>query len=144
MLDEKALRRADFIGGTPIELADGQEWVIPFVDTYFTIDDGEVGARQEWNMGPEYDALYESFESTRRALQDGEGDINDKLLRLMGREMALCRWLLLRNYQLTDAEVSTLIRFGLGDKEKSPYAALRDRMMECALGNIEAPKAVAV
>lgn len=39
MLNEKELRRAEFLGGRPVTLADGQEWTVPVASRVFILDE---------------------------------------------------------------------------------------------------------
>lgn len=105
MLDEKARRRADFVGGPGVEMADGQPWHLarPLAD--FVTDDDEVGIKQCWNLGDDFGALFESHLAAQAA-EDGVG--------MARAELRMAEFLLLRNYDLTKDEVRSLVRLGFG------------------------------
>ena len=91
MLDELCLRRPDFLGGTPIRLADGQTWMFP-VPVRPNADpvDSLAGAESAIALfGPDY--LH-----TLRAVTEAQ----DEAERMMA-ELALAIELLARNYRLS-------------------------------------------
>jgi hypothetical protein len=117
-LDEQALRRADFAGGTPILLCDQQEWTFPEPAVEFVYDP-EQGFVTEWSIGPEYGPALEA------AMAAAEGaDVIRTELRLA--------WLLLtRNYDLTVEQFRALVRFNVRDEARE---AMRRAITEVANG----------
>jgi hypothetical protein len=100
MLDECALRRQDFLPGSPIPLADGQQWMFPAPPTRLT----PAGtAREAAGLGPDYVA-------TVALVREAE----DEVERLQA-ELALAICLLQRNYVLTPATLFALLGYSPGD-----------------------------
>lgn len=110
MLDEKAKRKPDFNEdeSVPVEFGDGQEWFLPrpTVDVFALFAGGKATRSVQSSFGPEFDAKVAGIEKT-----DG-GDFFSAVAEL-GAD------LLLRNYDLTDADLSAIFRFRVGsDQEK--------------------------
>lgn len=130
MLDERALRRADFVEGFPVTLADGQEWTLPPVRLRCVPDDGPDGFRfVAVGLGSEYEA---AFLAATRA--DGAAEV-------IRTELALARRLLLRNYDLTIEQVAELIRFDYAAEPDPEADAIRQEVMRVAMGRAVLPKA---
>jgi hypothetical protein len=126
LLDEKGLRRDDFVDGTPVMLADGQSWVIPTVDFWWQMVGGQ--ACERCSLGEEYHALTNKF---------SDDNSNEMTLAERGaRELEIAAWLLRRNYRLEPNHFAELLRFSypVGDDDTRPYVLLRENMMRLAFG----------
>ena len=134
MLDEKALRRADFLDGTPVTMADGQEWTLPFVDMYYNMN-GD-GTHQVYNMGDEYQVLMDRYDAMK----------DFTMPELIYQEMKIAAWLLKRNYLLNDEDVPSLVKFTYSNHrdDTRPFVVLRRTVMDIALGTAPPPKPLAV
>lgn len=129
MLDEKALRRPDFIDGFPVTLADGQVWYLPPVRLRCVPDDGPDGFRLvPTGMGPEYVAL------VARAMEAKAG------ADIIRTELGLSRLLLLRNYALDGDQVAELIQFDYSADPDPIAEAIRAEVLKVALGRATLPK----
>lgn len=133
MLDEKALRRADFRGGVAVVLADGQAWTLPRPEYLWAFDDSEAGASLGFDLGPEYDALARAIESAATV-----GDVARSVLKAAA-------FLLRLNYDLDGPALATLLRAHFsepaeGAGEADPQRIGRE-LAEVATGNVPAPKA---
>jgi hypothetical protein len=89
MMDERALRGPNFVGGTRIRLADGQAWSLP-------------------------DHLSDREDDEHEGLLRAIGEAEDEPERLRG-ELALAILLLARNYRLTPADYAELLTYAPGD-----------------------------
>lgn len=88
MLDETRRRRADFLPGAAVRLADGQLWTLPAIPST---------AGRSLGIGPDYEALVDAL-----------GQAEDEFERARG-ELALVVFLLTRNYDLTPADCQSLL-----------------------------------
>lgn len=122
-LDEQALRRADFCGGIPIRLCDGQEWTFPepVMDLVY---DPVKGIDTEWSIGPGYGAIHDSLCDATTGVE------------VVRAELALAHALLTRNYDLTVEQFRTLVRFNLKDPAREE---MRSAIVEVASGNTPKP-----
>ena len=135
MLDEKALRRADFLDGTPVTMADGQEWTLPFVDVYFCRN-GDGTSKERFTLGDEYQALIDNFRRDEPMFT---------MATRFDREFEIAAWLLKRNYTLTDDDLPTLLKFTYArEGDPRPYAVLREDVFSAMMGYAPAPKHLAV
>ncbi len=103
MLDEKSLRRSTFDANNsaPIELADGQTWLLPkpWLEVRPTFRGGRaVDSVPTLTCGPEFDAL-------KDAVHEAEGD------GIIETAATLAAHMLLLNYDLADEQLATLLRF---------------------------------
>ena len=89
MRDEQAARRADFVEGASVRLADGQIWTLP--------------ERLAEAPDPDYDAILNAVFETENA--------TDRLR----AELALTIFLLGRNYHLTPDDFQAILGFGPDD-----------------------------
>jgi hypothetical protein len=99
MIDEKSLRRAEFLDGQPIRLADGTFWTLPMppaVDTPENIGEGPPVCDV---FGPRYSAILDAI---REAEDDAE---------VLRAELTLAIFLLRRNYDLDRIGLRSLLHF---------------------------------
>jgi hypothetical protein len=124
-LDEKALRKPGFVEGESVVLADGQAWHIPRPTVWFVPSDSGPGFEVRPDFGPEYQELIDDLISAPVGFA------------AISAELAIARFLLLRNYDLTLPQVQSLIRFRYapGQDEDEAKAAI----IAVAMGGI-APK----
>jgi hypothetical protein len=108
MRTEAELRRPDFTGGTPVRLADGNEWSIPrpVIRISPRLDDaGKVaGLSARTTFGAEFDDLIRSIQ------EPPEGANRVTLL------LTLAVDLLDKNYTLTPEEKAEVLTFDMGDE----------------------------
>src|SRR4051812_10069484 len=97
MHDEVALRRPDFLPGSPIALADGQRWTFPAPPP-----SPRRGATTTAGFGPDYAATVAAV-----------GEAEDQVERLQA-ELALAICLLERNYALTPTALFDLLGYPPG------------------------------
>lgn len=95
MLEERSLRRTNFLGGIPVTLADGQRWSLPMPPD----EPGEDSDLLLEMFGPDYEELMEAI---------AEADDETDLLRL---DLALSILLLARNYDLAPDALTRLLCF---------------------------------
>jgi hypothetical protein len=117
-LDEVALRRPDFQGGEPIEMADGQAWTIPkplleFVPKF--ADDGTITAGIATSLGPVFDRLMEDYDRACQAAQVEAGEVPDGP-RPLDLLMRLAAYMLRLNYNLEPASLGVLLRWRPDDE----------------------------
>jgi hypothetical protein len=116
MLDEKSLRRPDFLPGIPVLLADGQSWSLPPAPDRSDPGTAEGGPAAAAEGG----APVLDDEATLTAILDAE----DEAERLRA-ELALAIALLARNYHLTPADYQEI----LGGDSGSPVIATLQRTL---------------
>jgi hypothetical protein len=142
-MNEQEHRRPDFIGGEPIRMADGNEWILPRPLAWFVMDDDESGVNRQWNLGSEYGALLEAQQDAFNATRAGEDDPVERVgnfRKWVASEIRIARWLLLKNYNLTKEQVNSLVRFGYSVADDPEAVALREAVMDLAFGMTEPPK----
>jgi hypothetical protein len=88
MLDETRHRRADFLPGCTVCLADGQLWTLPTAPR-------TAGSSHE--LGPDYDALIDALDQAEDEAERARG------------ELVLVIFLLTRNYNLTPMDYQSLL-----------------------------------
>jgi hypothetical protein len=117
--NEAERRRADFLGGVPVVMADGQTWYVPQPRVRF-VPDPEHGARMVPSLPGVDDlaALTDPFGGGRLTIADH--------LRLGAAVLRL-------NYDLTDAELAGVLQMGFDG------VRIKEQVIDAALGN--APKA---
>ena len=104
MLDEKSLRRPDFIEGAALRLADGSFWTVPMPPGRTTSKSPSSNpTRTLESFGPQYLALLDAM----RDAEDGA-----EVLRF---ELALAICLLRQNYQLDPSTLGNLLSFSNTD-----------------------------
>ena len=112
MLPETEYRRETFDEefSEAVVLADGQEWYFPKPWLAFrpVFRDGKpVDSVRYFSCGPELDSLLEAISSA------------ETLTGQLMAAMALAGLMLLRNYDLTDEELATVLVYRPGDPESS-------------------------
>lgn len=132
MLSELEKRRPDYRGGVPVKLADGQLWAFARPEVVFVPADNEDGFDEDWNLGPDYRALIVAAQNA----SDGGGIIK--------AELALARYLLCLNYDLTTEDLRGLLRFSYGAGANAETLATMKAIREVIFGNSEVPKTSAV
>jgi hypothetical protein len=135
-LDEKALRRPDFVPGSPVTLADGQIWFLRRpVMRFVPNDDHESGF--DVRLSLDGDTLYNDL-MARRVAAFGETGFAD-LASLVPVELAIGKLLLLVNYDLTPAQLADLLQFGYDADEDPEGMAIRDDVIAVAQGRGKKP-----
>jgi hypothetical protein len=128
MIDEKARRKAEFVEGYPVMLADGQEWWMPKPKFRFKpkFVNGRVEMTGGATFGPESDSELEIL----YGVVDAEAG---EFLRV---KFALAVRLLRVNYELTDDEVADLVVLEPGDAASE---ARWEAMTNALMGNSPKP-----
>jgi hypothetical protein len=130
-LDERALRRPDFVPGMPVRLADGQQWELRRPLVCFEPHDGPVGFRTCLSLDGD-DDFQELIDRRDAAFADGA---RAEIAAVAGVELAIGRRLLLANYDLTPDQVRRLLRFAY-DRDNNPEGVrIRDEVLDVAYGN---------
>lgn len=134
MLDRDKLRKPGATGLT-MTLADGQEWLVRRPRTLFVPDDNEDGIRAGWDLGPEYDALYDRLIAADNRFDE------------IRAVMAMARFLLCLNYDLGTEDLKRLLRLDFrraaeGEAE-TDSARLTREIEEVVVGEVPPPKATA-
>ena len=122
MIDEASKRRAEWVEGNAFKLADGQLWHFqePRIEAYPTFDNGKVHLGLSTHLGPEFDAVVNEIAEAET--------LTDEIKLAFG----MAAFMLRANYDLSDAELSTLLRYRVGDEaSKTLYSGIVD----IALGN---------
>ena len=127
MIDEKARRLPGFNEdeSVPVAFGDGQEWYLPrpTVDVFASFATTPPTEVTSSSFGADFDAMVKAVSAS----DDG----------FFPAVAALAADLLRRNYDLSDAELSGLLRYKRGDKESSDWIG---EVLAVANGN-GAPKA---
>ena len=124
MFSEHEKRRSDFRPGVPVTLADGQDWELRRPLIRFIPDDTDVGYQvYVQGIDGDYSALIAARE---KAVTDGD---------LFKAELAMGRAILTANYDLTTAEIGSLLQFGYNDVTDPEGAQIRADVMAVATGN---------
>jgi len=129
-LNEGECRRPTFEGGTPVVLGDGQEWFLAKPRVSWVPHDGPAGFRSRLRLGDDYQVLLDAQEAA-----EGGAEI-------IRSELALGSRLLLHNYDLTTDQLATLLTFGYGDDADPADVAVREAVVDVALGIGPKPSAV--
>ncbi len=122
MLDEQALRRPDFVGGTELLMDDGQKWSIakPVLKFRPKPINGKITLGGGPTFGPEFDELMDIILGVTE-VEDGET--------LRARFEMTVR-LLQRNYDLTDEQACSLISFEPNsDEGRARWSAITDALI---------------
>jgi hypothetical protein len=119
-LDEVALRRPDFLGGEPIEMADGQAWILPkpmmeFVPKFAA--DGTITAGVATSLGPDFDRIMEDYDEACRASINEDADYQGP--RPMDVMMAIGVRLLQVNYDIDRDTLAGLLRWRPDDESST-------------------------
>ncbi|WP_169979043.1 hypothetical protein [Tautonia rosea] len=124
MLDEKSLRRPDFMEGIALRLADGGFWTVPMPPQGLSTSKPLTAARGRTleSFGPRYLALL-------NAVRDAEDDT--EVLRF---ELALAICLLRQNYQLDPSTLASLLSF----THKDDLTRMQRSMSEVASAHLRA------
>ena len=124
MLDEKSLRRPDFVEGIALRLADGGFWTVPMPPQGLSTSKPLPVARAR---------MLESFGSRYLALLDAVRDAEDdtEVLRF---ELALAICLLRQNYQLDPSTLASLLSFS----HKDDLTRMQRTMSEVASAHLRA------
>lgn len=106
-LDEKSLRSENWKDGIAITLCDGQDWYLPKPTTEFLINDEGTGLEPigRHTFGQTYWRLHEEWIAS-----DGFQDTLNAMIKI-------AVYLIKRQYELTNQQVSTLLRFIPEDEE---------------------------
>ncbi|WP_422931383.1 hypothetical protein [Singulisphaera sp. PoT] len=133
LLDEADYRRADFVPGEPVKLADGQVWQLrrPVI-VFEAWDESDTGWRSSLSVEGTDD--YQSLLDRRTALFKAAQETGTyRLAEAAAVELPIARRLLLANYDLDNSQVNKLLRFVY--EEQHPLATVRDDVMEVAVGS---------
>ena len=130
MLDEKALRRPEFVPGSPVVLADGQRWELRRPIVRFVPADNANGF--ETRLKLDDDGTFARQLAAMEAAETG--------LASVVAQLAIGRTLLVANYDLTDSQVGDLLQFGYDDSDPAGVA-IRDAVMDVVWGNGPKPSA---
>jgi len=129
-LNEEALRREDFVEGTPVVLADGQAWSLrqPIV-RFKPSRSSPSGFRTCLRLASVDD--YQDLVDAYQALFTESSTA--KVHELARRELAIATALLMGNYDLSEEQVESLLEFSYdeGDPEGN---RIREEVMACAFG----------
>lgn len=129
MRSERECRRPDFEDGTPVAMADGKDWqlVKPRVRRVFAGNDR--GFKTVFNRadGGVFAALMAAYE----AVQENEDALVSEYAKV---ELALGRYLLVANYDLSDDEVGDLLQFSYSEKDDPEGWAIREAVMGVVFG----------
>src|SRR6478609_408675 len=117
-VDEKSLRREDFVGGVPIVLADGQEWYFAEPLVRFVPSDSDVGFEIYMSLGSD-DGLNELYTQYTILTFLPPEAIRDRTDEYIGIEMKIARMMLDRNYDLTTDRVRSILQFS-HDMKRDP------------------------
>lgn len=128
MIDEKTRRRAEFVEGYPVTLADGQLWNVPRPKLRFTpkFVDGKVELAGGPTLGSDFDGDLEIIFGT----VDVPGA---EFLRV---KFSLAVRLLRVNYELSDSELAGLIVLEPGDPASD---ARWEELTNAMMGNAPKP-----
>lgn len=130
-LDEASLRREDFVPGSPVTLADGQTWFLRRPVMRFVPDDThESGFQVRLTLAG--DSKYNDLMKRREAVFSTA--TSTAVVDIAGVELAIGRLLLLSNYDIDPAHLPSLLQFGYDADSDPEGAALRDEVMDVAMG----------
>lgn len=132
MLDEKQLRRPDFLAKTSVRVifGDDQEWFVPKPVVYYTPSGEELGFDLEVESGDaEFDGSHGALLRAVKEIEEGESQAN-----YYAAKLKLYANMLRRNYRLDDAQLRSLLRFRYGQPDE-----LEQTLRSVALG-LDGPK----
>lgn len=124
MLDEKSLRRPDFVGGAEVVLLDGRAWTFPAFRLLFSPAPPPDRFRQKSSLGEEHAGLLRAFRSAAD---------NDSVI---ASSLGLAAWSLLRNYDLTYDQLGELVQFDFGNDPSERDQSLMADVMAASLGKV--------
>jgi hypothetical protein len=136
-LDEQALRRPDFVPGTPVKLGDGQSWELrrPVVRFVPSANDAGFETRLRLEGDDDYEALCRRADAAARAVREGgEGASTAPYI---AAELAMGRAILLGNYDLTPEQVADLLQFSYDPADEAGWEL---RLSVLAVARGEGPK----
>lgn len=154
-ISEVNRRRADFIGGESVVLADGQAYFIPKPRALFCLDAGENGYRAVLSLDPadDYQDLLDRLNEARRryreffdtpetAEPEVEGAPTALSLEqaLISAQAAVFKALLLRNYEFTPAELSKIVRWSYNEEESPELFEVFEQLRDVSEGHGKKPK----
>lgn len=125
--NEQACRRDIFSQDVPVALCDGQIWWLAKPRVVFRPTHGPngYGSRMSSIWGDDY---YKLIEDVIKAGQSGDLDV------AIASQFALCCELLLRNYDLTQEQLSELIYFDLNEDPDESNVEMRQTLLRTAQG----------
>lgn len=135
-LNEYELRTPLFEEGTPVKLADGQEWQFPKPRVRLVPANNDQG----WKTvlvrpdGGVFVGLMSKYEAL------GE---DSTIASMASLELAVAKHLLLANYELSEDQVGQLLQFGYDEKADPEGSEIRQAVMGVVFG-YSAPKPSAV
>lgn len=127
MLSEQEFRLGMFEDGTPVRLADGQEWQFPRPIVRLAPANNDQGwktvlVRSDGGVFAELMAKYEAI-----------GD-DATIASLASVELAIAKHLLTSNYGLSDEQVGSLLQFGYDEKTDPEGSEIRRAVMGVVFG----------
>ena len=151
MRTPKETKRADAISGVPVVMADGQTYLIPKPRVRFTDADGDKGYRAVLSLagGDGYQSLRDAREAALELVAAEDDAINageepeprpapgNPLIRA---EVAVFKALLLRNYDLTPAEVGEALQISYDPDEDPDGYRIRSELADISEGNGPKPQ----
>jgi hypothetical protein len=130
-LDERALRREDFVPGSPVVLADGQEWELRCPLLRFSRDNSHPSGFMVRLTMAGVDRFAELMERRKKVIE-AEADL--KVSDIVGIELEVAELLLTANYDLTPEQAADLLLFSYDDEADPEGCAIRDGCMDVAEG----------
>ncbi len=129
-LDEAALRRAEFRGGTPVRLADGQEWTLANPVVRFVPADNDAGfeVRSTLDDDAGFTAGHAGFLAATTVVEQ------------VGSFMRMARCLLAENYLLSTADLAGLLRVSMKESDPEGNRVWND-VLDVCYGNAPKPPA---
>lgn len=131
-VDERARRRSDFLGGVPVRMADGQEWILPKPRVRFApSDDGFAVVLA--GAGDAFNAVSSAYYAALDRPMDDERNIH-----IIRAELDLAMALIQRNYDVTPQEMAGVLQFSYDETDEEAYR-IREQTMDVALGRGKKP-----
>lgn len=114
MIDEKAARRPTWVDGTPVVMADNQEWTLPRPVVVFVPAETDLGFEIRARLGD--DGTFGTFSKALETAEGGNAFVKAAL--------AAGKYLLLLNYDLTADQVADLLQFNFSDESSDGYRVM--------------------
>ena len=133
--DETSLRRATFLGGEPITLADGLAWHFPRPCVVFRprFSGGSVSSRFGTDLGPDFDRAVREISDLASPREDDETAPGRAFVDAL---MNLAVLMLRINYDLSDDQLGALLEYRVDDEgSQDTWGAILD----VARGNAPKP-----
>jgi hypothetical protein len=131
-LDERSLRRPDFVAGPEVVLLDGQAWTFP-----------EARVRNVAAPPPDrfrrWSSLGDDHAGRLKALDDAATGSE-----VIGSSLDLAAWMLMRNYRLTYEQLGELVQFDFSSGASEDDQRFMVAVMEACSGRGPKPPAVGV